>query len=261
MSEQPLQSIEILNQTAVDTMSKQLAGMNSHFGVVLDCDETLYNTVARHYRFIQLASRFGILPQLENFPTYDDVVHGGGTGFFADAFVMSADDWEARMVDIRARRAINRNSPLLHPDVAQIVGGIEPLLGYVTAKPGTPRVHRIATQDLSTRKFPDLPMVLRPEGVPLSKTAQWKIETMEHIIGKSGKRMVIIDDSISTARVVEEYNQTHGKVRIAQVLYPGPLTSGKLDSGEYVPSHEHGIVVADWNTIPQVIATINELWQ
>ncbi len=250
-------TIEIQNAQALDAMQRQFRQMEAGFGIVSDIDETVVDTVGRHVGFVtraaQLAGFKGTLP------TLDEIKAAGGTAEYARIFGMTAGEWEEIMIRVRERRFVNEKADLYHQDTVQTLLNGGELLGFLTAKPGTDRTLAATQRDLIHRLgFPDRPVILRPNSVPLSQTSEWKIETLAAIKGTTPKGIVLVDDSLSTAKAIIEHNRKAGAVDIMQIVYKGPLTAPALESGTFVPDESLGIYAADWDEMPEVFDRIRE---
>lgn len=250
-------TIEIQNAQALDAMQRQFRQMETGFGIVSDIDETIVDTVGRHVGFVtraaQLAGFKGALPTLE------EIKAAGGTADYARVFGMTPDEWEEVMIRVRERRFVNEKADLYHQDTVQTLMNGGELLGFLTAKPGTDRTLAATQKDLIHRLgFPEKPVILRPNSVPLSQTSDWKIEMLAAIKGTSPKGIVLVDDSLSTARVIAGHNQQAGNIGIMQIVYKGPLTAPALESGKFIPDESLGIYAADWEEMPAVFDRIRE---
>lgn len=257
MIETQIDTIEIQNAQALFEMQRHFRQMDAGFGIVSDIDETVVDTVSRHVGFVtrgaKLAGFQGTLP------TPEEIKAAGGTADYARVFGMTADDWEEIMKRVRERRFVNEKADLYHPETVQTLLNGGELLGFVTAKPGTERTLAATQKDLTQRLgFPERPVILRPNSVPLSQTSEWKIETLAAIKGTSPKGIVLVDDSLSTARAIAEHNRQAGAVDIMQILYKGPLTLPALQSGKFIPDESLGIYAADWDEMPEVFDRIRE---
>jgi hypothetical protein len=238
-------------------MQQHFQNMETSYGIVSDIDETVVDTVGRHVGFVtrgaQLAGFKGALPTLE------EIKAAGGTADYARVFGMSGDEWEEIMKLVRERRFVNEKAALYHPNTVQTLLNCGELLGFVTAKPGTDRTLAATQRDLTQRLgFPERPVILRPTSVPLSQTSEWKIDTLAAIKGTSPKGIVLVDDSLSTARAIAAHNHKAGKTDLMQIVYKGPLTVSSLESGKFVPDESLGIYAADWDEMPGVFDRIRE---
>ncbi|QQS43337.1 hypothetical protein IPM65_04215 [Candidatus Roizmanbacteria bacterium] len=256
MIETQIDTIERQNAQALYEMQQHFQKMDAGFGIVSDIDETVVDTVGRHVMFVsrgaKLAGFQGTLPTLE------EIKAAGGTAEYARVFGMSADEWEEIMKRVRERQFVNEKANLYHPKTVKTLLNGGELLGFVTAKPGTERTLAATQRDLTQRLgFPERPVILRPNSVPLSQT-EWKIETLCAIKGISPKGIVLVDDSLSTARAIAAHNQEAGKLDIMQILYKGPLTVPALESGKFIPDESLGIYAADWDEMPEVFDRIRE---
>jgi len=257
MIETYIDTVEIQNAQALDAMQRHFVQMNAAFGIISDIDETVVDTVGRHVGFItkaaQLAGFKGALPSVE------EIKAAGGTADYACVFGMTPEGWEKIMQRVRERRFVNEKADLYHPKTRETLMNGGELLGFVTAKPGTDRTLAATQRDLTERLgFPERPVILRPNSVPLSQTSEWKIETLSAIKGMTPKGIVLVDDSLSTARAIAEHNTREGKIDLIQVVYKGPLTAPALESGKFVPDESLGIYAADWDEMGQVFDRIRE---
>ena len=260
---QHIDQIEQLNAQALTHMQESFRTSSKPIGVVSDIDEFLVDTVGNHIKFIHRAA--GIFGHKGDLPTYEDIVAKGGTAHYAEIFGLKPEEWEEIMMRVRASRFVNRNAPRYHeaPHTILSAGEYHELHGFMTAKPGTERTLRTTKQDLEQRLgFTEKPVILRPEIVPISHSSAWKVGLLAKIAAADpAKALVLTDDSISTAKAIASHNNQQGRIQLMQVLYPGPLTKGPLERGEYVPHVEEGIFVADWEQMPEIFDIIDKTWK
>ncbi len=76
-----------------------------------------------------------------------------------------------------------------------------------------------------------------------------------------GKTMVIIDDSASLAKAVVLYNtqRSSDEPFLVQIVYPGPLTEGKIAKNELVEDREHGVFISTgWEHMGSVLQSVEQ---
>ncbi len=228
---------------------------------ISDIDELHVDTVTLHERLlnrhIRLMGYSGC--------TSDEVRAAGGTQIAYRKFYPQLNDeqWDQFMERVRMSNMVNRNGDLYHPEqvrIANEVFGSGNFLGYMTARPYTEQVVNTTEKDLFDRLgLLCAPVMLRPEGVRPEESGIWKVEQMHAIRTAAGvQNMILIDDSISTAKQVVRYNEELGQIGIRQILYKGPLTVPSLQSGKFVPDESLGIYAADWDEMPEVFDRIRE---
>lgn len=232
--------------------------------IILDIDENLTNTVSYWVRASNRFLRMYGSVASNRLPTVEEVCQEGGPsvyypGHFPDVFD-SPELYEKLMDEWRHRRGPNYVSRPMHQDMTWIYHQIRSkanFLGAITARSATEVVIG-ATQDLLTSlSLPQFPIIYKSPSTPLSAASSEKLVHLERLVeGSPQGRVVLIDDSISTAELVAQRNRR--SPRLAQLMYilnaSGPLTKPILNRGEFTVSPGDGIVIMEsWEHLPIVL--------
>lgn len=214
-----------------------------------DIDETLVDTIGKFISGINRGAR--ILGFNGELPPQQDILENGGTHYYASIFRMQPEDWEEVMIRIRRSPYVNEKARSYHHNISNFLNDFG-VVGYISARPATEKTFDSTYRDLfKSRNFPERPVVLRPETFPITEASTWKSNLILDEFGQYtfGAKIILVDDSISTARAVTEINRSCGQPKINQILYKGPITVPVLESGKYQPKEEDGIYVSDWDTM------------
>lgn len=251
---------------AFDLVKKNLLESNCSKVLILDLDETVTNTVLLWVKLLnRLLKKRGNSLEL---PTLTQVQIVGGTDFIYNSEnYFGEQDYSLLMALLRGLIVPNLYAPPTEDNIEQILeklkaSDIEPI-GAITARPNTTRVLTATNLYFAKNNFPNIPVVARPEDtVPLSQTTPWKLEQLMVLNSlDESKRVIIIDDSISLARKIAEYNSHNGMSKhIIQVLYPGPLTIGKIVSGEIKENKDEGIFISNWQNLLATVERIQAVY-
>lgn len=255
-----VETLQLHNETALQKMIEK-AKIDPRICTVSDIDELHVDTVTLHEQLLNRHIRLMGHPAC----TSEEIRASGGTQIAYRRFYPHLNDeqWDQFMERVRMSNMVNKNGDLYHPEQVRIANEVFAsgnFLGYMTARPYSERVADTTEKDLFERLgLCSAPVMLRPVGIRPEQSGIWKVEQMHAIRTAAGvQRMVLIDDSISTAKQVERYNVELGQVCISQILYKGPLTVPVLESGKYIPDEAHGIYTADWDEMVQVFDRIRE---
>lgn len=277
-----IEAYELQTALKLSQMKERHKNGTRRVSVLADKDEMLADTVFQHVRYInamarRIGKRYGMTFEL---PDYETVVEKGGTGIYAEIFGLTPERWEELHERERSVRSVITGAPAYTPHLAaqmQLVAERSDLLGYLTATPvgvhrpfqegQIPRFYdsqRFAEEDIYGRGLPQEPVILRPATVPGSSTASWKTSIMREIqAANPGKPVILIDDSLSTAkRIMQENEQrANGELPLVQiVMTQGTLTEAKVKSGQFVAHHDLGVYLADWSELPDVITEVENQW-
>ena len=235
----------------------QDADLNSPVLTFLDIDETLVHTIGNLINGINRGAN--ILGFNNQLPPHKDIIQNGGTNIYASIFGMNAEDWEEVMIKIRRSPYVNEKADQYHPELKKILEILD-VVGYISARPATLKTFASTLRDLFRfRNLPKRPVVLRPESLPITEASIWKSNLILEEFGpyvSQGARLVLVDDSISTAKAITKINESHSQPIINQILFKGPLTMPVLESGKYTPKEEDGIYVSDWENM---VATFDRI--
>lgn len=262
MVEQRNFNIEEHNAAQQHALQQEFKQMTERIGMIWDIDETVVDTIGNHTKLITRGA--SMLGYKDPLPSREEIISQGGTSAYAELFGLTPQEWESRMERIRDSKYVNSGADMYHPEVAQLLPTLEDtkLLGFVTARPGSEKTLLVTEEDLFNRVgLPKRPVILRPESVSLADTSSWKLAILKQIAQQDDqKRVVLIDDSISTAKTVMEYNSRNGENPIIQVIYKGPLTKPLIDNGDFQINTQMGIYTADWQEMPTIMNQIQQQW-
>jgi hypothetical protein len=231
--------------------------------IISDIDELHVDTVTLYEQLLNRHIRMMGHPAC----TSQEVRAAGGTQVAYRKYYpeLTDEQWDHFMERVRMSNMVNRNGDLYHPEQIRIANEIfasANFLGYMTARPLTERVIKTTEKDLFERLgLPCAQVMLRPEDVKPEQSGIWKVKQMHAIRTAAGvQHLILVDDSISTAKQVSRYNAEIGENGIIQVLFKGPLTTPALQAGTFVPDQSLGIYAADWDEMPVVFDRIREQW-
>jgi len=197
--------------------SIELAG-NAKLVTILDLDEMVFNTVAKHVRILRLAARMSHAEE-NRLPTLDDTLKSGGTKAFKTAGWKNYDQVNEVM---RNSPHFNHHIPLIDENtpaiLAQAAKAGFPTIMYLTTRPQS--VEPVTQTDLARLNLPDVPVLARPDHIDLSQTTEWKLKTLITVADRIPGTVVMVDDSISLIRAISE--KSHPKLR--SLLFQGPIT-------------------------------------
>lgn len=235
----------------------QHADLNSPVLTLVDIDENLVHTIGRLINGINKGAR--ILGFDKQLPPHKEIIENGGTHNYASIFGMTPEDWEEVMIKIRRSPYVNEKADQYHPELEKILENLD-VVGYLSARPATLQTFESTSRDLFRfRNLPERPVVLRPESLPITEASIWKSNLILEEFGpyvSQGAKLILVDDSISTAKAITKINGSYGQPIINQILFKGPLTIPVLESGKYTPKEEDGIYVSDWENM---VATFDRI--
>lgn len=224
--------------------------------VGVDIDETLSSTVPYILRLLNriLTRWYGV--EASRLPILEEMNAKGGSSGVYPPFFSTRQEFEVLMELVRGHRGVNVRPHALVPDIGAHVTRVAMddrvmLLGSITARPAITGVVR-ATRDQLVGKMglPEFPILARPLHTPIEETSAWKIEEMRAFARlRPDILTLIIDDSAGLVSAIKEYNQRRGAndPHLAQIVYPGPMTIGKIERGEIVEDPANGIYIgAAW---------------
>lgn len=249
----------------INRWREKIAGSKAELFFILDLDENLFNSAAHWVTFSNTFLRLFAAIDLERLPTEEVVMAVGGPStyyplFFPDVFP-TTEAYEVLADEMRHRYAPNRLGKAMHPNLSELISqlnGVGEVLGGLTARPET-QVVRDATK---AQLHPvEMEVVYKPVNRPLAEASREKIERLETLSHASSGVVVLIDDSLSTAKVISEWNKSRNSVQsqpIVQILNGlGPLTAPKLEQGLVDLDQLEGVfLLSDWSDLDQVITDI-----
>jgi phosphoglycolate phosphatase-like HAD superfamily hydrolase len=185
--------------------------MHAEKAIVLDIDETLFNSVEKHVRILnRIGERFGC----KNLPNYQEVLAVGGTNNAYDHFSWYRD-MNARMRDADW---FNKGLEVIE-EALEAMTYLESMVAfYLTARPA--RLANTTYDELVKNGFPDREVICRPDHVPLEHTTPWKLAVLENHIQGTDTQAVMVDDSHSLHSAIKKRNNP----QVATLLYAGPIT-------------------------------------
>jgi phosphoglycolate phosphatase-like HAD superfamily hydrolase len=179
--------------------------------LVLDIDETLFNSVKKHVDILnRIGERFGC----KNLPTYQEVLAAGGT-HNAYAHFSWYRDMNERM---RNASWFNKNLEVIEEalEAMTYVGAM--VAFYLTTRPA--RLANVTYDELVRNGFPDREVICRPPQIPLEHTTPWKLDVLEKYIQGKPKQAIMVDDSHSLHKAIKQRKNP----QLATLLYAGPMT-------------------------------------
>lgn len=271
------------DRASIIEMWKQELVSHSGLHLIFDIDENLVNTVAfwieETNQFLQ--DKYHIPP--EQIPTLDEVLLEGGPSKYyplhfpniwnTNASYYDPSSYEYLAEQWRHETAGNLVPPLLDGlDVTTLLAVVTShahILGGLTARPATKPVIEATHQQFQQYGFEtdrNFPIIFRPKIVELSQAGQEKLKVLKELLTvvSSQSRIILLDDSISTARIISEYNQSaEPSKKIAYILNTmGPLTAPSKDilTNNTELSVTQGIfMIKDWSEMDDILTTI-EIW-
>ncbi len=230
-------------QEAIDRINNAKSEGDLKLAIVLDRDDTIVWTALKHAAVIRqaLISFYGY--KLEELPTDEEVVRLGNTDLaFRDIPEYS------NLIDInRASRRFNRQIELVQNDVPQILeqakekGYLPALCLTATPEDLADAVEEGLDESLGQR----IPTIGKPNSVDLKHTAQWKITELKKLAdATTGVTIVIIDDSLSLSKAINELNDP----RIKCVTLTGTLTQ----------EANHGSLYSSWDNMLSTLSQIEK---
>lgn len=185
--------------------------LNREKTVVLDIDETLFNSVEKHVRILnRIGDQFGC----QNLPTYQEVLAAGGTHNAYDHF-----SWYRNMNE-RMRDAdwFNKGLEVIEEALEAMTYVDAMVAFYLTTRPA--RLANTTYDELIRHGFPDREVICRPPEIPLELTTPWKLAVLENHVQGKPKQAIMIDDSHSLHEAIKKRNNP----QVATLLYAGPMT-------------------------------------
>lgn len=228
-----LESLPPASQEAI-----QLAGENLVV-VVLDLDEVIYNAARKHHRLLNAA--YTMAGCNNNLPSYEEFCALGGS----DNAYTHIPSYPRLNEVMKSDPRFNRNIPLLDEEVPSILSeilrieGVTPIM-YLTTRPA--RLASLSKEELLKSGCPDLPVLARPDTVPFERTSSWKLERLREIVTFTSGHVVMIDDSFSLAKAIEETDNP----KIHSFLFAGPVTP------------KDGNAKVTWQTLPQKLEELRD---
>jgi len=188
-------------------------GILKEFGIVIasDVDEVLVNSAKKHHRIL---IEEGKKRDWSNVPSYEEMLALGGTH---QAFAQYPGYWELNEA-MRNNPDFNRGLELIPGalEVSNFLGSI--LFIYLTTR--EEHLARVTHEELVNNGFPDVPVICRPKGIPLKDTSSWKLDVLRGVAEATGKKVNMIDDSISLHGVIKAAEDP----RLGTILFAGPIT-------------------------------------
>jgi hypothetical protein len=231
--------------------------------IVFDADENKFDT-ASHWvdftnRFLRL---YAAIPE-ERTPSYEDVWKEGGPSHYYPTHFPEVfpdfDSYEKLADEMRHRFAPNHKGEAMHgterivsiKQMYEYLASVGTILGTLTARPATAVVKRATEQQFRNAEIPVLDVIYKPVEVPLKDSSIEKLRILQP---------VLIDDSVSTAKIIKDYNSTRGNNRpIIQILNTsGVLTKPAIEKNGFTAQLQDGIfIMQSWDDLPNVIEEIN----
>lgn len=254
----------------IDSWQRQV-DTNDCLNFVLDLDENLFDTV---FHWVKHTNRFlrmfgGI--QSDELPSHKDVcVEGGPSVYYPHHFPDIFPDinrYEILADELRHRKSGNVSGPPMSHDIASVhehITNAGTLLGGLTARPATDVVVGATRQQVRMHFTTEFPIIYKPTHIPLSKASTMKLDVLARLATPtSAGTVVLIDDSISVARLIAEWNRTTQGKSIIQILNgAGPLTRPLLEADKFTLGDARGIfVMHTWDNLLQTIHAINDWLQ
>jgi len=248
----------------------QVADSNEIF-TVLDLDENIFDTAAFWVEYTNtfLAASTNSFDFENTFPpTLEQVIQEGGPSkyyakHFAHVFPGNTYDTEF-MEELRFREPGNRKGPVMHQDMPGKYQNLEQqttILGGLTARPDSEVVVQSTRQQFQENGLPEIPTIFRPADIQLSQSSQVKLDILGPLSEKTNGVILLVDDSISTAKKIQEYNRNRGrKPKLIQVVnIQGTLTAPAIARGEYAEDPDNGIFFMNgWDDQEAVLTRINK---
>lgn len=255
------------NPNLIKNNWKESVARNPGLYFILDLDENLFNTAGHWVDFSNTFLRIyaGIKTDL---PTKDEIYRDGGpSSYYPNHFSQvfpTSESYEKLADEMRHRAIPNRAGAPMYKDMPWIYKTLSKqgkLLGGLTARPATIIVKKATEQQIVASGLPLFDVIYKLLDVPLAQASQAKLRILEEITDDPDTQgiLVIIDDSLSTAKIISERNHRRGGKRpIIQILNAsGPLTKPKIESdpeGKFTFTMNDGIfIMEDWNLLPETI--------
>lgn len=179
--------------------------------IVSDIDETLLNSAIKHFIWLTI---FGQLFREENLPTYADFLTLGGSHAAYQKY-----DWYPKINEAMCQSEVFNTGLTPIPGAQEAIATLSPLLyKYLTTRPDN--TTETSKQDLLRNGFPDRVVTCRPEGIPISKTTEWKIADLTQLAEKTGAHIFMVDDSVNLYNALCQL----GHPLISGILIKGPTT-------------------------------------
>lgn len=255
-------------QSIEQNWSKQLAEKTGlHF--ILDLDENLFDTVTYWIKLTNrvLGLKFGVAQS--SLPDRAEVLQAGGpSNYYHKKFPQifpSFEAYEEFADECRHRYWANQAGPSMVDQMDSVFDSLKStgnLLGGLTARPAN-KATVLGTkiqlkQVLQNHAVPEI--LFKPVDIPLARASQQKLKIMERLSYiSSSSTLVLIDDSISTAKLLSEHNQQNPERPIVQILNgAGPLTTPKLLEDPQLIDTMSGIfLMRDWSQLEQTIKEVS----
>lgn len=214
--------------------------------LISDIDEVIFLSTEKHYALWNKRFR----DDLQEEVSYELFCELGGTvGVYANSRFLSQEKIELfkKMLEfVVAAPKFNRGLPLVHPELPQILEGVDqffPLAFYLSTRPEG--ISQLTYEELLSHSLPDRQVFARPSTVDGKYTNQWKAAILQEFAKYYPGEIYLMDDSGSQYEFLLQQDQSVAENRrIHPILFAGQRTPS-----HYLEKYPH----VSWESVTEAL--------